>query len=436
MPLNKLALSLAGTCHHCGQRAGFLQPDPRDPGLDHHPVGRRSLRHRDNHGPGRYHQAAGGGGHHHVDAQGRWPGRPHGCKGPYLYGNEINELPDSLFKDAGSFDRVLTQANPGGPFKLQVTLTEKRTGTYVAQLAQGSPFHVEVTLKATGANLSYPVADIYGGQTESNEITAMADGSGDPLRVEIDQVKFRDWGITNYSYYDEFELAIGTSTDATTTSETDTSGQAGEAERQTQEPTTPEPTATPVPTPEPTTAPSVPTNLVATTSDGSITISWTSPEEGPVNRLQGPKAQANNGREQSIGLRGEHWQHRHKFHRRLGDQRGQARLPGEGRKLGRRRTTVQLRQGNHAETEREATGTASMDGTAASLHALGIVPPHRNRPPENPSGSVFSNGDENGPENSLEDDSLSPSPLPDGKPNGAEPISTGWMSVIPIQNAL
>ena len=158
-----------------------------------------------------------------------------GVRDLYLYGNEITELPDELFKDAGSFDRVLIQDNPGGPFKLEVTLTEKSQGTYVAQIREGSPFHVEVTLKATGATLYPRVTDIYGGDTESNEITATADGSGDTLLVEIDQVKFRDWGITNYSYYDGFELTIGTSTDATTTSET----------------ATPVATATPVPTVEP-----------------------------------------------------------------------------------------------------------------------------------------------------------------------------------------
>ena len=57
------------------------------------------------------------------------------------------------------------------------------------------------------------MTDIYGGDIQSIESTVTADGSGETVKVEIDQVSFRDWGLTGYSYYDGFELAISTETD-------------------------------------------------------------------------------------------------------------------------------------------------------------------------------------------------------------------------------
>ena len=135
-----------------------------------------------------------------------------GVRDLYLYGNEISELPDGFFKDAGSFDRVLMQDNPGAPFMLDVILTERPSGSYVVQMREGTPFRVDVTLKATGASLYPRVTDIYGGDIQSIESTVTADGSGETVRVEIDQVSFRDWGLTGYSYYDGFELGIASET--------------------------------------------------------------------------------------------------------------------------------------------------------------------------------------------------------------------------------
>ena len=87
-----------------------------------------------------------------------------GVRDLYLYGNEINELPAGFFKDAGSFDRVLIQDNPGAPFQLAVTLTERPSGSYVVQMRESTPFRVDVALKATGATLYPRMTDIYGGE--------------------------------------------------------------------------------------------------------------------------------------------------------------------------------------------------------------------------------------------------------------------------------
>ena len=202
-----------------------------------------------------------------------------GVRDLYLYGNEINELPPNFFKDAGFFDRVLIQDNPGAPFKLDVTLTKRPSDSYVVQMHESTPFHTEITLKATGATLDPRMSDIYAGETQSIETTVTADGSGETVKVEIDEVKFRDWGLTSYSYYDGFELSIATEMTSAPATPADTAGVTGQAETLTPEPPAPAAPAVVV-------MPSAPINLTATTSDGSITISWTEPAEGAVTGYQ------------------------------------------------------------------------------------------------------------------------------------------------------
>ena len=75
-----------------------------------------------------------------------------GVRDLYLYGNEITELPDELFKDAGSFDRVLIQDNPGGPFKLEVTLTEKKSGHIRRPDTRGQSFPRRGDAEGNGSN--------------------------------------------------------------------------------------------------------------------------------------------------------------------------------------------------------------------------------------------------------------------------------------------
>ena len=205
-----------------------------------------------------------------------------GVRDLYLYGNEISELPAGFFKDAGSFDRALIQDNPGAPFMLDVILTERPSGSYVVQMREGTPFRVDVTLKATGASLYPRVTDIYGGDIQSIESTVTADGSGETVKVEIDQVSFRDWGLTGYSYYDGFELGIASETASAPATPADTAGVTGQAEAPAPEAPAVPPTAAPTPV----VVPGAPTNLTATTSDGSITISWTVPAEGTVTGYQ------------------------------------------------------------------------------------------------------------------------------------------------------
>ena len=200
-----------------------------------------------------------------------------GVRDLYLYGNEIAELPDGFFKDAGSFDRMLMQDNPGAPFQLDVILTERPSGSYVVQMREGTPFRVDVTLKATGASLYPRVTDIYGGDIQSIESTVTADGSGETVRVEIDQVSFRDWGLTGYSYYDGFELGIASETASAPATPADTAGVTGQAEA---------PAVPPTAAPTPAVVPGAPTNLTATASDGAITLSWVAPAEGAVTGYQ------------------------------------------------------------------------------------------------------------------------------------------------------
>ena len=45
-----------------------------------------------------------------------------GVRDLYLYGNQLSELPEEFFKNAGGFDRVLLQDNPGADFELTVNI--------------------------------------------------------------------------------------------------------------------------------------------------------------------------------------------------------------------------------------------------------------------------------------------------------------------------
>ena len=104
-----------------------------------------------------------------------------------------------------------------------------------------------------------------------------ADGSGETVKVEIDQVSFRDWGLTGYSYYDGFELGIASETASAPATPADTAGVTGQAEA---------PAVPPTAAPTPAVAPGAPTNLTATASDGSITLSWVAPAQGTVTGYQ------------------------------------------------------------------------------------------------------------------------------------------------------
>ena len=217
------------------------------------------------------------------------------------------------------------------------------------------------------------MTDIYGGDIQSIESTVTADGSGKTVKVEIDQVSFRDWGLTSYSYYDGFELAIASETASAPATAADTAGVTGQAE-------------------------DANTRTASARTDRSASRSCRAkrtnqphshhvgrvdhhklgrvPAEGAVTGYQILRRRPTEGERRLTRPRGEHWQHRHKLHRRLGDQRREARLPRQGRELGRYRITIELRQG-HAltpaetaatpgkarESGREAAGAANMVGT-------------------------------------------------------------------------
>ena len=131
------------------------------------------------------------------------------------------------------------------------------------------------------------MTDIYGGDIQSIESTVTADGSGETVRVEIDQVSFRDWGLTGYSYYDGFELGIASETASAPATPADTAGVTGQAEAPAVPPTAaPPPAVPPTAAPPPAVVPGAPTDLTATASEGSITLSWTAPAEGAVTGYQ------------------------------------------------------------------------------------------------------------------------------------------------------
>ena len=191
-----------------------------------------------------------------------------GVKDLYLYGNRLAGLPPGLFEDAGHFERVLLQDNPGADFTLTVNVVRNEAGKLKATIREGTPFWVEARLSAQGGTVSPRWVNIYGGTMESGEdISITADTPGQPVELTMDLVRFKDTGLLAYSYYDGFVLEAGrrlTGPNAEPSQPTPIAAPTPE----------PEPTATATPEPEPADPPSAPGNLTATVDNGAIVLSW------------------------------------------------------------------------------------------------------------------------------------------------------------------
>ena len=107
-----------------------------------------------------------------------------GVKNLYLYGNEFSELPEGLFKDSGSFDRVLLQDNPGADFELTVNVESRDNNQVVAVIREGTPFHTTVELSATGGTLSERFIHIGSGSSESDPVGTYPIDAGTPGRCD------------------------------------------------------------------------------------------------------------------------------------------------------------------------------------------------------------------------------------------------------------
>ena len=207
-----------------------------------------------------------------------------GVRDLYLYGNELSELPENLFKDSGSFDRVLLQNNPGADFELTVNIESRENNQIVAVIREGTPFHTTMELSAIGGTLSERFIHVGPGSSQSDPVTTYASEADTPVVVTVESVEFRDWGLLAYSYYDAFVVKAGQHLDGTTTSGSAIPTRSG-ASAQSQPVATPEPTPEPeAPTvQEPTEPPSTPTNLTAAVNDdGSITLSWDTPDDDTI----------------------------------------------------------------------------------------------------------------------------------------------------------
>ena len=190
----------------------------------------------------------------------------------YLYGNQINELPDDFFKSAGSFDRVLLQDNPGASFPLVVKAVKKPNNKVAAVVDQGTPFHIEVQMAITGGTLGETTPHIGPGATSGADVTVYPTGAMDDVEVSIESATYVDIGLSAYSYYDGFML----STEADQTAQTIRTATAETA-------------ATPESTPNPTPVvalPGKPTGLTTSVQDGNIVLNWTAPADSTVTGYQ------------------------------------------------------------------------------------------------------------------------------------------------------
>ena len=195
-----------------------------------------------------------------------------GVKDLYLYGNELTELPPGLFRDAGHFERVLLQDNPGSDFRLEVNIAETEDGSVRAVIEEGTPFWTRVSLDSPGGTVHPRVVNIYGGNTRSDEsISVSGVIAGENAAITVEMVWFQDTGLIAYSYHDGFDVVPGRDI-------------RGSEDRE----TTPGPSGTATPTPAlpavtvESNPPGPPLNLSATAVLHGIRLEWNAPSVGDV----------------------------------------------------------------------------------------------------------------------------------------------------------
>ena len=101
-----------------------------------------------------------------------------------LNDNDLSELPDGVFDGLTGLRELWLHSNPGAPFNITAELERRSDTSVVVRVAQGAPFDIEVTLSATGVDLSATTVTIRGGSTSSDEITMIPDGDG-PVTVSV-----------------------------------------------------------------------------------------------------------------------------------------------------------------------------------------------------------------------------------------------------------
>ena len=178
----------------------------------------------------------------------------------YLYGNQLTELPAGLFKDAGSFERVLMQDNPGSDFILEVNLVQTATGATKAFIREGTPFWTIVELGAQNGTVHPRIVNIYGGNTQSDEsISVTPDTPGQEATITVERVSFQDTGLIKYHYHDGFHVVPGRDLRGLETVES-----TGDGGVYPSDPPVPEPTPAATATPTPTANPPAADSLTAT----------------------------------------------------------------------------------------------------------------------------------------------------------------------------
>ena len=178
----------------------------------------------------------------------------------YLYGNRLTELPAGLFKDAGNFERVLMQDNPGSDFMLEVNLVETETGATKAVIREGTPFWTIVELGAENGTVHPRIVNIYGGNTQSDEsISVTPDTPGEEANITVERVSFQDTGLIKYHYHDGFHMVPGRDLRGQETVES-----TGDGGVYPSDPPVPEPTPAATATPTPTANPPAADSLTAT----------------------------------------------------------------------------------------------------------------------------------------------------------------------------
>ena len=112
----------------------------------------------------------------------------------YLYGNDLTELPDGLFNGLSNLRRVGLYMNPGAPFTFKANLAAAGENAFVATVAQGAPYDMEVALSAEGGTLSSDTITIEGGSITSDAITVTTDGGGGGrVKITVESAEFKNY---------------------------------------------------------------------------------------------------------------------------------------------------------------------------------------------------------------------------------------------------
>ena len=112
----------------------------------------------------------------------------------YLYGNDLTELPDGLFNGLSNLRRVGLYKNPGAPFTFTANLAAAGENAFVATVAQGAPYDMEVALSAEGGTLSSDTITIEGGSITSDAITVTTDGGGSgSVTITVESAEFKNY---------------------------------------------------------------------------------------------------------------------------------------------------------------------------------------------------------------------------------------------------